>query len=68
MPHSAFRGQTPNEVFFGIGEDVIEKLAVTRKTAHEKWMIENRAIRSGACVREMSSGALPLQRPRSRMS
>lgn len=22
MPHSAFRGQTPDEVFFGIGDDV----------------------------------------------
>jgi len=44
-----FHGQTPDEVFFGIGDEVIKKLAVARKTAHEKRMIENRAIRSGAC-------------------
>jgi transposase InsO family protein len=68
MPHSAFHGQTPNEVFFGIGEDVIKKLAGARKTAREKRMKANRAARCGVCVGETSSGALLLQRPRSRMS
>ncbi len=27
MPHSAFEGQTPNEMFSGIGNEVTSKLA-----------------------------------------
>jgi putative transposase len=68
MPHSAFHGQTPNEVFFGIGEVVIKELADARMTAREKRMEANRATRCGVCVGEASSGALLLQRARSRMS
>jgi transposase InsO family protein len=68
MPHSAFHGQTPNEVFFGVGEVVIRELAGARKTAREKRMKANRAARCGVCVGDTSSGALLLQRPRSRMS
>jgi len=68
MPHSAFEGQTPDEVFFGIGDEVGERLAEARQTAREKRMEANRAARCGVCVGEASSGALLLQRPRSRMS
>ena len=68
MPHSAFQRQTPDEVFFGIGDEVTKKLAVARKTAREKRMKENQAAVCGICVEETSSGALLLQRARSRMS
>ncbi len=68
MPHSAFQGQTPDEVFFGIGDDVARRLSEARESAREKRMSANRAARCGVCVGEMSSGALLLQRPRSRMS
>ncbi|MEE8165492.1 MAG: integrase core domain-containing protein, partial [Myxococcota bacterium] len=67
MPHSAFHGQTPNEVFFGIGDEVPKKLADARTAAREKRLKENRSSACGACVLEASSGALLLQRPRSRM-
>ena len=67
IPHAAFQGQTPNEVFFGIGDDVPKKLADARKAAREERMKENRSAACGACVLETSSGALLLQRPRSRM-
>jgi len=67
MPHSAFQGQTPDEVVFGIGDEVSEKLAIARKSAREKRMKKNRAVRCGVCVGETNSGALLLQRPRSRM-
>ncbi len=67
MPHSAFQGQTPDEVFFGIGDQVAKRLAEARESAREKRMKENRAVRCGVCVGETSSGALLLQRPRSRM-
>jgi len=67
MPHAAFQGQTPNEVFFGIGDDVPKKLAAARKAARERRLKENRSAACGACVLEASSGPLLLQRPRSRM-
>ena len=68
MPHSAFQGQTPDEVFFGIGDDITEGLAESRDSARKKRMKENRSSGCGVCVGETSSGALLLQRPRSRMS
>jgi transposase InsO family protein len=68
MPHSAFQGQTPDEVFFGIGDDITARLAQARESAREKRMKENRAARCGACVGGTSSGALLLQRAGSRMS
>jgi transposase InsO family protein len=68
MPHSAFQGQTPNEVFFGTGGEVTQKLSAARTSAREERMRANRTARCGVCVREASSGALLLQRPRSRMS
>jgi putative transposase len=68
MPHSAFQGQTPDEIFFATGDDVTEKLADARKRAREKRLAENRSAACDACVLETSSGALLLQRPSSRMS
>ena len=61
------RQLTPNEVFFAIGDDVLKRLAKTRESAREKRMKENRATGCGVCVEGASSGALLLQRPRSRM-
>jgi hypothetical protein len=68
MPHSAFEGQTPDEVLFGIGDEVPRKLTVARKTAREKRKKENRAAGCDVCVGEASFGALLLQRSHSRMS
>jgi putative transposase len=68
MPHSAFEGQTPDEIFFGTGDQVTQDLAAARINARDKRIRENRAARCGVCVGETSSGALLLQRPRSRMS
>jgi putative transposase len=68
MPHSAFEGQTPDEVFFGTGDEVTKKLAEARESAREKRMKEKRAAGCGVCVGETTSGALLLQRPLSRMS
>ncbi len=68
MPHSAFHGQTPDEVFFGIGDDITKRLAESRESAREKRMEANRAAGCGVCLGATSSRALLLQRPRSRMS
>ncbi|MCP5059336.1 MAG: transposase family protein [bacterium] len=67
-PHSAFHGQTPNEMFFGMGDEVTRKLSAARRSAREERMRANRTARCGVCDGETSSGALLLQRPRSRMS
>jgi transposase InsO family protein len=68
MPHSAFEGQTPNEMYFGTGDAVAAELATARKTAREERMKANRAAACGVCLGETDSRALLLQRPRSRMS
>jgi hypothetical protein len=68
MPHSAFEGQTPDEMYFGTGDAVAAELSTARNTAREERMKENRAARCGVCVGETDSRALQLQRLRSRMS
>jgi transposase InsO family protein len=68
MPHSAFQGQTPNEMFFRAGDEVAQRLSAARRSAREERMRANRAARCGVCVGETTSRALLLQRPRSRMS
>ena len=68
MPHAAFDGQTPNEMYFGTGDAVAAELVTARKTAREERMKANREAQCGVCIGETASGALLLQRPRSRMS
>ncbi len=68
MPHSAFEGQTPEEMYFGTGDAIAAELSTARNTAREERMKGNRAARCGVCVGETDSRALQLQRPRSRMS
>jgi hypothetical protein len=58
LPHSAFRGQTPDEMYFGIGDAVPTDLTA-RAAAARRGRAE--ANRSAAC------GALPINRRR-RMS
>ncbi len=50
MPHSAFEGQTPNEVFFGTGDAVVAKLASDRVQAQTERMARNRSVGCGVCL------------------
>ncbi len=50
MPHSAFHGQTPDEVYFGKGNTVVADLAIGRVRAREARMDRNRQTRCGVCV------------------
>jgi transposase InsO family protein len=68
MPHSAFEGQTPDEMYFGTGGAVAINLAIARQAAREERMRTNRAARCGVCIGEGDPRALQLQRARSRMS
>jgi hypothetical protein len=68
MPHSTFDGQTPNEMFFGSSDEVAQNLLAARRSAREERVRQNRTARCRVRVGDVSSGALLLQRPRSRMS
>ena len=68
MPHAAFEGQTPDEMYFGRGDAVVVKLAATRIKARDQRIEANLVAQCGLCNSDIHSPALQLQRPRSRMS
>jgi len=49
MPHSAFRGQTPAEIFYGTAPDIERRLAEERTKAREKRVEFNRALSCDTC-------------------
>ena len=50
MPHTAFRGQTPDEIYFGTGDHVPTELAAAHRAARAQRFAANRAVQCGACV------------------
>ncbi len=66
MPHSAFQGETPDEMYFGTGGAVAFELGIARQTARDVRMLANRAARCGVCTGVGDSTALHLQRRNSR--
>ena len=51
MPHSAFDGQTPDEMYFGRGEAVPDELAQKRREARSRRVEENRKLACSTCPR-----------------
>ena len=51
MPHSAFNGQTPDEMYFGRGEAVPDVLALKRREAQRKRVDQNRKMACSDCPR-----------------
>jgi transposase InsO family protein len=49
MPHSAFCGQTPDEMYFAIAATLPGELAVARKKAREQRLAANRATSCDRC-------------------
>ncbi len=49
LPHSAFRGQTPDEMYFGTGNDIPAELEATRKSARQSRMEVNRNTTCRTC-------------------
>ena len=49
IPHSAFRGQTPDEMYFGTGDRIPEELENARESARQSRMKTNRATTCAAC-------------------
>ncbi len=49
LPHSAFRGQTPDEMYFGTGDHIPDQLAAAKKCARQSRMDANRATTCPMC-------------------
>ena len=59
MPHPAFGGQTPDEIFFGTGVKVPEDLALAKTNARAARLAANRAMSCERCTGQQAS--LPAQ-------
>ncbi len=53
MPHSAFQGQTPDEMYFGTGVNIPERLASARDAARQSRLEANRHLDCEACSGEL---------------
>jgi len=51
MPHSAFDGQTPDEMYHGTGVQVVDELKVKREQARRQRLMENRQSSCASCPR-----------------
>jgi transposase InsO family protein len=49
LPHSAFRGQTPDEMYFGTGNDISNQLESSRKAARQSRLEVNRKRSCPTC-------------------
>jgi hypothetical protein len=49
LPHSAFRGQTPDEMYFGTGDKIPAELEVARQLARRARAEANRKRTCSAC-------------------
>ena len=50
MPHAAFNGQTPDEVYFGTGDQVAAQLAQRRTEARQARLAANRMVACAQCL------------------
>jgi putative transposase len=50
MPHPAFSGQTPDEMFFGTDAKVPDELALAKGNARTARMAANRAMSCERCL------------------
>ena len=49
LPHSAFQGQTPDEMYYGTGKEVPQQLEASRRAARELRLKSNRAQACSSC-------------------
>jgi hypothetical protein len=55
MPHSAFAGQTPDEMYFGTAVDLPAQLAAARSKARAECLAANRAMTCSECSGRQAS-------------
>ena len=49
IPHPAFSGQTPDEIYHGRGEDISERLEADRRKARKARLEANRVFSCSGC-------------------
>jgi putative transposase len=59
MPHNAFNGHTPDEMYFGTGDALAETLITERRVAREDRFAANRALTCGTCCPPDAEPPLP---------
>ena len=57
LPHSAFQGQTPDEIYFGTGEHIPKKLEAARLAARQSRLNANRVLSCSKCEPAVSIGS-----------
>jgi putative transposase len=57
LPHSAFKGQTPDEMYFGKGDGVPDALEAARKAARKERLAVNRTLACAVCEATPDSDA-----------
>ena len=57
IPHSAFNGQTPDEIYFGTGDNIPEQLIKKREEARLARMEKNRVMSCDACLNRREAAA-----------
>jgi putative transposase len=58
MPHPAFDGQTPDEMYFGTAANLPAELAAAREQARVARLVANRAMSCDRCVGQQASLAV----------
>jgi transposase InsO family protein len=59
IPHSAFQGQTPDEIYSGTGGAVPEELIAARQRARDARLAANRVLSCGPCPPTAASAPSP---------
>ena len=59
MPHPAFRGQTPDEMYFATGANLPDELAAARAKARAARLAANRAMSCGRCADQQAVLPVP---------
>jgi len=55
LPHSAFKGQTPDEMYFGTGDGIPKKLEAEKLQARELRLKSNRGRNCQVCLQSASA-------------
>ena len=63
MPHSAFRGQTPDEMYLGTVPNLPEQLETARKQARDRRLAANRALSCHRCSTSLVTLIAPRNPP-----
>ena len=57
IPHSAFNGQTPDEIYYGTGDKIPQNLKEKKEAARLARMEKNRAMSCDECLKREEAAA-----------